>query len=163
MILQILVTGRKINFIGLFLLYILFTGNFTWAQAAFPLDKPDSKLQLKLQALTKDFKGDVGIYVRHLKTGKTAAINADTLFPTASMVKVPIMVGLFNKMKKGELDYHTELVYRDSLLYPGEDILGSFADSSKIALSKVVMLMITTSDNTASLWCQYLAGTGKRY
>jgi beta-lactamase class A len=42
-------------------------------------------------------------------------------------------------------------------LYAGEDILGSFKDGEKIALSKVAMLMITTSDNTASLWCQAMA------
>ncbi|MDO1446773.1 serine hydrolase [Rhodocytophaga aerolata] len=131
-----------------------------FAQPVFPPDKPDRKLQQKLESLTSNFKGEVGIYVRHLKTGKTSAINADTLFPTASMIKVPIMIGLFDKIHKGELDYHAELLYRDSFLYPGVDILGSFQDSTKIAMSKVVMLMITTSDNTASLWCQQMAGTG---
>ena len=70
------------------------------------------------------------------------------------------MLSLFNKIETGVIDYHEEQVYRDSLLYPGEDILGSFKDGKKIALSKLVMLMITTSDNTASLWCQHLAGTG---
>jgi beta-lactamase class A len=45
-------------------------------------------------------------------------------------------------------------------LYPGEDILGSFKDSQTIELSKVIMLMLTTSDNTASLWLQQIAGTG---
>jgi beta-lactamase class A len=145
----------------LFLFIIIFIlANKLLAQTAFPPDKTDQKLQQKLNDLTKNFKGDVGIYVRHLKTGKTAAINADTLFPTASMIKVPIMIGLFDKIHKGELDYHQELVYRDSLLYPGEDILGAFGDSARISLSKVVMLMITTSDNTASLWCQQMAGTG---
>lgn len=39
-------------------------------------------------------------------------------------------------------------------------LLGSFKNGEKVAFSKVVMLMITTSDNTASLWCQSLAGTG---
>jgi beta-lactamase class A len=143
----------------LILLFCLFTNKIV-AQSAFPPDKPDQKLQQKLTELARNFKGDVGIYVRHLKSGKTATINADTIFPTASMIKVPIMIGLFDKIQKGELDYHKELVYRDSLLYPGEDILGSFADSAKISMSKVVMLMITTSDNTASLWSQHLAGTG---
>jgi len=46
------------------------------------------------------------------------------------------------------------------LLYEGVDILGSFRSGEKIELGKVLMLMITTSDNTASLWCQSLAGTG---
>jgi beta-lactamase class A len=98
--------------------------------------------------------------VKHLKKGSTVSINADSIFPTASMVKVPLTIGVFNKIEKGELSYHQELIYRDSLLYPGVDIVGSFKDSAKIELSKVLMLMITTSDNTASLWCQQLAGTG---
>jgi beta-lactamase class A len=123
-------------------------------------ENEDPVLGQKLADLIKPFRGDVGIYVRHLPTGRYAAIRADELFPTASMIKVPIMLTLFEKMNRGELDYHAEFMYRDSLLYPGVDILGSFRDSAMITLSKVVMLMITTSDNTASLWCQSLAGTG---
>lgn len=146
--------------VSLFVYLCIFIANPSFAQQDFPHGKTDRVLQEKLISLTRDFKGDVGIYVRHLKSGKTAAIQADTLFPTASLIKVPIMIGLFDKIKKGELDYHSTLIYRDSLLYPGEDILGSFKDSASIALSKAVMLMITTSDNTASLWCQHLAGTG---
>jgi beta-lactamase class A len=84
------------------------------------------------------------------------------MFPTASMVKVPIMVGIFDRVEKGELKYDSSLVFRDSLIYAGEDIAGTLKDSGRIALSKVVMLMITTSDNTASLWCQLMAGTGTR-
>ena len=113
-----------------------------------------------IRTLISEFHGTVGVYVRHLGTGETIALNADTLFPTASMVKVPILLGIFQKIQDGELDYHAEHVYDDSLLYPGVDILGSFADSSTITLSKLVMLMIATSDNTASLWLQHLAGTG---
>lgn len=51
-------------------------------------------------------------------------------------------------------------MYKDSLYYAGEDILGSFKHNEPIELSKVLMLMLTTSDNTASLWLQSLAGTG---
>jgi beta-lactamase class A len=122
--------------------------------------KQDKVLSEKIQALTKGFRGDVGIYVRHLKTGKIVAINADTLFPTASMIKVPITIGVFDEIENGFLRYDSILTYHDSLLYAGEDILGSFKSGEKISLAKVLMLMITTSDNTASLWCQYLAGTG---
>jgi len=122
--------------------------------------KEDKILAQKLRELATNFNGDLGIYVRHLESGKTVAINADTIFPTASMIKVPITIGLFDKIEKGEIDYHAILTYKDSLLYAGDDILGSFKNGEKIALSKVMMLMITTSDNTASLWCQSLAGTG---
>ncbi|HTM99779.1 MAG TPA: serine hydrolase [Pedobacter sp.] len=123
-------------------------------------EKVDNKLNKMLAEMAKDFKGDVGIYVKNLKTGRVATLNADSIFPTASMIKVPITCGIFDKIEKGELAYNTELVYKDSLLYAGEDILGSFKNNEKIWLSKVLMLMITTSDNTASLWAQSLAGTG---
>jgi beta-lactamase class A len=123
-------------------------------------EKIDHKLKAKIEALVKNFNGDVGVYVKSLKTGKVASFNADTIFPTASMIKVPITCGIFDKIEKGELAYKTQLTYKDSLLYAGEDILGSFKDGEKIWLPKVLMLMITTSDNTASLWCQSLAGTG---
>lgn len=124
--------------------------------------KTDRKLEDKLRQLTADFKGDVGIYVKHLKTGKTVAIQADTIFPTASMVKIPILIGIMDKLNKKELSYHQPLIYKDSLLYEGEDILGSFKDGETIQLAKIMMLMMTTSDNTASLWLQSLAGTGTR-
>lgn len=110
----------------------------------------------------QDFHGDIGIYVKNLRTGKTVLYNADTVFPTASIVKVPILVGIMSRIYRGELSYDSALVYKDSLLYEGADILGSFKNNEKIVLKKVMMLMLTTSDNTASLWLQSLAGTGTR-
>lgn len=124
--------------------------------------KVDKKLQAKVQEVLKGFKGDVGVYIKDLKKNRIVAINADSVFPTASMVKIPILIGIMDKIEKGELTYHQELQYKDSLLYEGVDILGSFKNNEKIELSKVMMLMLTTSDNTASLWLQSLAGTGER-
>jgi beta-lactamase class A len=122
-------------------------------------EQTDRVLQQNVEALVKGFKGDVGVYVRNLKTGQMAAFQADTLFPTASMIKVPILCAVFDKIDKGELKYKRELLYFDSLKYD-DGVTGSFRDSTKIQLSEIVMLMITLSDNTASLWLQQLAGTG---
>lgn len=124
--------------------------------------KQDKKLQAALEELVKGFNGEIGIYVKNIRTGKIAMIHADTIFPTASIVKVPILVGIADKLEKGELGYDSSIVYKDSLLYAGSDILGSFKSGEKILLKKVMMLMLTTSDNTASLWLQSLAGGGLR-
>ena len=120
----------------------------------------NKKLQKNVQALVNDYKGDIGIFIKSLKTGKVVQINADTVFPTASIVKVPILIGIINKIQLGELSYHQEFSYNDSMLYAGVDILGSFKNGEKIELSKLIMLMLSMSDNTASLWLQKLAGTG---
>jgi beta-lactamase class A len=124
--------------------------------------KVNKKLQHALETLTNGFKGDAGIYVKDLHTGKSVSINADSIFPTASMVKVPILIGIMDKINKGELKYHQELTYKDSLFYAGSDLLASLKHNEKVELSKVIMLMLTTSDNTASLWLQSLAGTGTK-
>jgi beta-lactamase class A len=119
-------------------------------------------LEKKMQEAIVGFKGQIGFYIEDLQTGKSIGHHADTVFATASIVKVPLLVGIADKLHRGELKYDEKLTYRDSLLYEGEDILGSFKDGEKIALGKVMMLMMTTSDNTASLWLQSLAGTGTR-
>lgn len=124
--------------------------------------KTDSRLQAQIAELCKGFHGDIGVYIHDLKKNRTVSIQADTVFPTASMVKVPILTGIMSKIETGALQYHQPLVYKDSLLYEGVDILGSLKSNEKIELSKVIMLMLSMSDNTASLWLQTLAGTGTR-
>ncbi|MBC9929610.1 serine hydrolase [Chitinophaga qingshengii] len=120
----------------------------------------DRKLYNILAPLLAAHHGVAGVYVHHLKTGNTVAINADSVFPTASMVKMTIQAGIFDQLRQGKLQYRQLLTYRDTLLYPGDDILGAFKDGQQITLDKVMMLMLTMSDNTASLWLQSLAGGG---
>lgn len=130
--------------------------------AGIQAQKKDNRLQQQVEALLKGFRGDVGVYVHDLKKNRVVAVHADSVFPTASIVKVPILLGIMDKLEKKELDYHQSMVYDDTILYAGVDILGSFKNKEKIDLSKVLMLMLTTSDNTASLWLQQVAGTGTR-
>ena len=124
--------------------------------------KTDKKLQRRVDTLVKGFQGVIGIYIKDLNSGRTVQLQADTVFPTASMVKVPIMIGMIDKISKGEIKYHQELVYRDSLKYSTFDIQAAYMDSQKTEVSRALMLMMTVSDNTASLWLQSLAGTGSR-
>ncbi len=121
-------------------------------------------MQQKLEQLADDFDGDVGIFVQHLKTGETYEVNADSIFPSASIVKVPILVGIFDMIESGELDYKSELAYyADSVNYPGGDsgLIANHKEGAIVPLDKLIMLMITTSDNTASMWLQQIA-TGER-
>ncbi len=135
-------------------LFLLATGVFS--------QRTNKRLQQQVTDLIKSFHGDIGVYIHDLTKNKTVAVNADTVFPTASMVKIPILTGVMRKLESGELEYHQVLTYKDSLLYAGVDILSSLKNNEKIELSKVMMLMLTMSDNTASLWLQTLAGTGTR-
>jgi len=122
--------------------------------------KNDKKLQGKLQTLLAAHKGVAGIYAIDLNTNKEIAINADTIFPTASMVKLPILLGILQKIQDGKYQYHQSMQYKDSLFYDEGDIIGNLKNGANIELSKIILLMLSTSDNTASLWLQGLAGGG---
>lgn len=122
--------------------------------------KIDRKLDRKLRALTQDFRGDIGIYVKNLNTQKEVLIEADSIFPTASIVKVPILVGIFDKIEKGELTLDQKFTYRSSQQYGGSGLMQFFKDSSETDLATLIGLMISYSDNVTSIWNQQLAGGG---
>ena len=122
--------------------------------------KTDKHLQSALSTLLRGFHGMAGVYVENLKTGSVAAINADTIFPTASIIKVPILIGIFNKIKSGDLSYNQTLIYDTSRTRGGSGLMQFFKDSSKTSLDVLISLMISYSDNVAALWCQQLAGGG---
>ena len=120
----------------------------------------DEKLIDTLQDVLSGFRGDVGLYAYHLKSRRVAAINADTIFPTASTIKVPIFCGLCEKIDRGELSYRRPLVYQTARAVKGSGIMKYFQDSTKVSVSTLATLMIIFSDNSASFWCQELAGGG---
>jgi beta-lactamase class A len=141
----------------LFCLSLLFLSSGIFAQ------KTDERLQLQIETLVKGFHGVAGVYVHDLQKNRIATYNADTVFPTASVVKIPIMIGIMDKICRKELDYHQVMVYQDTLNYdPGEDVLASFKPGEKILLSKLMLLSLSLSDNTASLMLQGIAGGGLR-
>ncbi|HEY4153777.1 MAG TPA: serine hydrolase [Puia sp.] len=147
----------KLFFPGLVFLFLLFANI---PRIAFSQYKTDKKLESQLRTLVDSFHGTAGIYVRNLKTGKEASINADTIFPTASIVKIPILIGIFNKIQQGAYTYHQPLVYLDSAARGGSGLMQYFKDSTKTDLRTAITLMITHSDNTAAVWCEKLAGGG---
>jgi beta-lactamase class A len=125
--------------------------------------KTDKTLEKQIGELIQGFHGTVGIYVHELKKDRIASFNADTVFPTASIVKIPIMIGIMDRIQNKELEFHQVMIYKDTMKYdPGEDVLASFKPDEKILLSKLMLLSISLSDNTASLMLQGIAGGGQR-
>jgi beta-lactamase class A len=125
--------------------------------------KTDKTLEKQIRELVSGFHGTAGIYVHELKKDRVASFNADTVFPTASVVKIPIMIGIMDRIQNKELEFHQVMIYKDTIKYdPGEDVLASFKPDEKILLSKLMLLSISLSDNTASLMLQGIAGGGQR-
>ncbi|HKJ32131.1 MAG TPA: serine hydrolase [Balneolales bacterium] len=153
---------KKLIYLALFLLLTTScssTNAFKRSNSYTP--KSHQKVIKQIQKLFYNFHGKAGLYVHNLATGETFAINADSLYPTASMIKVPIMVTLFNEMNEGKYTYNQQFVYDGKHDYPyDKDIINSEKIGTKVPLSQLIMLMISMSNNSAALWCQSIAGGG---
>ncbi len=121
-----------------------------------PAPRPDAALQAELDALVAGFDGVVGVTLRHLPTGREASVRPDEVFPTASLVKVPILVGVFEQIEAGALGLDTRLTFRDSLrnLEDEGELFAQLRDSSTVFVHSAVEQMLAASDNTASVWLQ---------
>lgn len=121
-----------------------------------PAPRPDAELQAAVEALADGFDGVVGVYARHLPTGREAALRADEVFPTASLVKVPILVGVFERIEAGDLALDQRFTFRDSLRYDEDEgeLFAQLQDSATVFVHSAVEQMLSASDNTASLWLQ---------
>lgn len=108
-------------------------------------------LEDAIAPLVKDHKGQVAVAMKHLKTGESYYLNADEAMPTASLIKLPVMVETFWQVQEGKAKFDTTLTLKKDDKVPGAGILTShFSDGATFPLRDAVRLMIVFSDNTAT-------------
>jgi beta-lactamase class A len=109
-----------------------------------------TRLAAELDSLADAHRGVVGYAVHVVETGEHIARRGDEPFPTASLIKVPILVALFDGVEKGQiaLDDRVRVLKVDKV--PGSGMLQHFHDGLEVTIGDLAMLMITISDNTAT-------------
>lgn len=117
---------------------------------AFTATASAQSLQDSVNALARNYKGDVGIYAVDLANGDTVSYNADKQFPTASVIKIFVLGKLYQEVAQGKLKLTDEVVLRDSDKTPGSGILQFMDPGLKLTLRDAAWLMINLSDNTAA-------------
>lgn len=107
-------------------------------------------LHKELAALAAQHKGKVALFAKDLKTGDTVSLDADTPVPTASVIKLPIMVEAFYEVKAGKhkLDERLKLTKENQV--EGSGVLTLLQPGLEPTLQDAITLMITQSDNTAT-------------
>jgi beta-lactamase class A len=107
-------------------------------------------LRVSLERIAEGFGGVVGVTVRDLRTGQTVSIRGDEPFPSASLIKVPVLVALLDEVYRGRmrLDEPITMIARDRV--GGAGILQHMASGHRLTVEDAAWLMITLSDNTAT-------------
>jgi beta-lactamase class A len=96
------------------------------------------------------FKGKVSLFAKNLDTGMVYELSGDDRVPTASTIKIAIMVEAFARVTEGKAKWTDELILTKEKKVGGAGILPEFADGLRLTLRDGVMLMMTLSDNTAT-------------
>lgn len=107
-------------------------------------------LQERIQSVIDGTGARFGVAIRHLESGDEVMIDADSYYPLASVVKTPILVEAFYRIKAGEisLDDRWPLKTEDKNLPSG--ILTFMQDGLMPTVRDLLTLMIIISDNTAT-------------
>jgi len=103
-----------------------------------------------LEKLSDNYSGHVAIYLKDLNSGRIWEHNPDQLFTSASLIKVPIMVSIFEKIKRGELSLDTRMKLTRRDRAGGSGSLKWAREGTSLSVMEIVFKMITESDNTAT-------------
>jgi beta-lactamase class A len=107
-------------------------------------------LQQQIEAIARGVDGIIGVYIKDLASGTEVAHNADTPFPMASVVKVPILHELYRQAEAGSVDLAKRTLFAAQHLVPGSGILQDLDFGLAPTLKDLATLMITVSDNAAT-------------
>jgi len=91
-----------------------------------------------------------GVYIKPVWLNKDINVNGNSIFPAASLIKIPIAVVLLQEIDKGSLSWDKELTLKRNHYASGAGYLRTKRAGTKVKLKEVFRLMLTISDNTAS-------------
>lgn len=108
-------------------------------------------LRAELDAISGSFHGRIGYSLHHLATGDTLSRLGDEQFPTASTIKLAILVAAMEKVEKGEIRYDDARSFAEQDRQYGTGLLHNYRAGTRVPFRDLVNLMITRSDNTAAI------------
>jgi beta-lactamase class A len=111
----------------------------------------EPSLEARLAPLAKEHRGKVTIAVKHLGNGASFYLNADEPMPTASLIKLAVMIETYQQAGEGKVNLSDPVTLHKPDKVPGSGILTDhFSDGATFPLRDAVRLMIAFSDNTAT-------------
>lgn len=107
-------------------------------------------LRLTLDSVAGAHRGVLGYSVLDLETGARLSHRGDETFPTASLIKIPILVTVYDLVERGELSLGDPLTLLRIDKVPGTGVLQYLHEGLSITVGDAAWLMATISDNTAT-------------
>ncbi|MBE2223901.1 MAG: serine hydrolase [Anaerolineae bacterium] len=106
-----------------------------------------------LQAITQiaaEFNGRLAVSALNLQTGETIRYHADDIFPTASVIKLPVLLTLMQQVADGQASLAEPLMLRRADKIGGSGLLQHLTPGLVMPVRDWAYLMMSISDNLAT-------------
>ena len=107
-------------------------------------------LENAIAAIAANVPGRLGVAVRFLQEGIEVGYAADDLFPSASVIKIPIMIEVYRQVAAGTLSLDELLPVLKEEITDGSGLLQYLHVGLPLNVADALELMIAISDNTAT-------------
>ena len=107
-------------------------------------------LATEIQRLAEETGGIIGVAATELATGRHIGYREDQLFPTASVIKLPLLVTLYEDAIAKRIDLSERVTYHGDTKVAGSGVLQYLDDGLNPTLRDLSVLMMSVSDNTAT-------------
>jgi len=111
------------------------------------------KLESEFKRVAQQLQGVMGYAIKDLSTGESFYSNADLVFPTASSIKLTVLLELMRQAQEGKLSLEEKHTIRRSDMTVGdtEPILTMLGDgTAAMSLRDLAIFMVVLSDNSAT-------------
>jgi len=103
----------------------------------------------QISDLTQNLHGRYGFYVVRLETNQNYGLHEDEVFPSASLIKLPVIASLYLEAESGNLNLNEIYTLKESDKVTGAGSLANEKAGKNITIRELVQLMGKQSDNTA--------------
>lgn len=103
-----------------------------------------------IEAVIDGVPARFGIAACHLARDETILINEHEVFPSASVIKVPMLVEIMFQRDEGHLSLDQVTPLREQDKVPGSGVLRDLHDGLQLTMRDLAVLMTIVSDNTAT-------------
>lgn len=115
-----------------------------------PVRADTAALRHKLDSIAGAHHGVVGYSVIDVENGVRMSRRGDEKFPTASLIKVAILVTVYDLVAKGQLSLDDPISVLKIDQVPGSGVIQYFHNGTILTVRDAAWLMTTISDNTAT-------------
>ncbi len=117
-----------------------------------------ASLERELHSISATYTGKCTWSLTDLTSREHIAHEEDDVMPTASLIKVPVLVSLYAAVESGRLRLDDPVTYEEQHRSLGSGVLSKLSFGVTMQVRDAAVLMMTISDNSATNMCVDLAG-----